>query len=268
MNAHRLLALCIALAILSGSRALADDDSIRSCRLRSVGGGRAEFSLQLVGAGRGPLGVYWVDGAPRAPALYFSSAPYVRYDYSTFPPREVLTMIPRLAIPVASRILVLDCDYRGGAGLTRTVPIDLPADPAAGHVVFVALDRDAARDDAPADNVATVSLAGPDLSIVGRPVIEQRIGGNPNRRLRLTVTNSGFRRSAGASAEIVLALAAPDGTVTTTRTNVAIPDLAPGQSHELVIPYHYRASGSTCRVTVRCPGDILPTNDSRTTTLQ
>ncbi len=272
MKSNSLLSgvLSIGLALAVGGRAHADDFSIGSARLRSLGGGRASSMLQLVGpAAERPIAAYWVEGAPRNPVNYFRSIAVPRQDYSTFPPRQTFVMVQRLAIPVEARLLLARRNYGGGAGLPTDVTIDLPARPESGHVVFVALDRDAASDGNRANNIATVSLAGPELEIaMNDSPFERHAGGNPNRHLRLIVRNNGFLRSAGASVDITLSLANGNGTSTRSQSNVRIPDLLPGQSHELRIAYHFRADPSTCLTRVLGAGDLIPANDSRSTLLR
>lgn len=146
-------------------------------------------------------------------------------------------------------------------GYKHQVTVDLPARRGNGHIEVVAGDR--RKDPRWDNNVKRVELGGADLGFHGRPEIEQVIGGNPNRVLRLTVRNNG-PGAAPRGCRVDLEIAEQGRPK---RVRFDLPALRPGQTHVVQQRYHYRSSRgrghNSAKAQIVCRGDLVGGNNTK-----
>lgn len=150
-------------------------------------------------------------------------------------------------------------NFDGSAtGFENTISVDLPQD--SGRVEVEG--GDPAHDPTAADNRKQIDVGGSDLSF-DTAVINEKVGGNPNRELVLTVSNNG-PNAAPAGCRIgvdVTERAAPR------HVDVNMPALPRRAKFQKKIPYNFVNSGNgdhnQMRATITCDADPVGNNNSQ-----
>lgn len=176
------------------------------------------------GPGHQPIKVYWVNGATR------------------------------------TKIYEGVGNFDGSAnGFENTVGVDLPAD--SGHVEVEA--GDLAHDPTAVDNKKGLDVGGSDLSF-DTAVINEKVGGHPNRELVLTVANNGPDNAPGGC-KIAIDITEQGAA---RHLDVNMPALPRRAKFQKKVPYNFVASPNgdhnQVRASLVCAADPVAGNNGQT----
>ena len=154
---------------------------------------------------------------------------------------------------------------RDGFQLQRTVT--LPRNTQTGRLEVTVGSR--SRDRQFGNNVKTISFKNKsDLGFSGRPTINQRVGGRPNREFSIPVHNSGGIALNGCKIEFKVTERGATRTI-----NKSVPRLGPGKKTKVKVPYHYVDSRNPrhnkIEASIKCGNkDIVPANNGHRSKLK